>query len=324
MSVKQKTAVIFGVSSFVGSNLAEYLKKEYRVIGTYHDTRVQIPGVLTLPCDVLKRDSVQMVLYTFRPDITIYAVGLSSVIDCAAHQKFADTLNTSGLFNVTNFSERYKSKLIYLSSAYIFSGEDKVFHENDTPGPSTILGKTKASAEFFIQKSCLNYLIFRCCLFYGQSLNPRQTTFFERIQEKMAEGKAIPCDSKVYNGYLDVSLLGKYISKTIESGATNRLLHITSKNVMSPYEFARAYAKVFGASEHLVTKKPWSFPEMENALDTRTGDDIYYKLDTLNLESTIGSPAPTIEESLQLTFRRLGGEIAKAGTKGKGSEISYI
>ncbi|PJB53787.1 MAG: hypothetical protein CO099_05215, partial [Bdellovibrio sp. CG_4_9_14_3_um_filter_39_7] len=75
---KRKTILIFGVSSFVGSNLAEYLKKDYRVVGTYNKNPVQIPGVLTLPCDVLSKDEVQLILFATKPDITIYAVGLSS------------------------------------------------------------------------------------------------------------------------------------------------------------------------------------------------------------------------------------------------------
>jgi dTDP-4-dehydrorhamnose reductase len=95
----KKTILIYGISSFVGSNLAEFLSKEYRVVGTYHRTKVKINGVLTVPCDVLQKEEVQLTLYAFKPDVVIYAAGLTSILDCNEASDYADALNTVGLFN---------------------------------------------------------------------------------------------------------------------------------------------------------------------------------------------------------------------------------
>ena len=71
-----RTVLIFGVNSFLGSNLAEILRRDFKVIGTYHKNPVSLPGILTLPCDVLAKDEVQLIIYAFKPDITIYAEGV--------------------------------------------------------------------------------------------------------------------------------------------------------------------------------------------------------------------------------------------------------
>jgi dTDP-4-dehydrorhamnose reductase len=55
---KRKTVLIIGVNSFVGSNLAEFFRKDYRVVGTYHKKNHPLPGILTLPCDVLNKEEV--------------------------------------------------------------------------------------------------------------------------------------------------------------------------------------------------------------------------------------------------------------------------
>ena len=39
---KKKTILIFGISSFLGSSLADILKEKYRVVGTYYNTPVDI------------------------------------------------------------------------------------------------------------------------------------------------------------------------------------------------------------------------------------------------------------------------------------------
>ena len=55
----RKTVLIIGASSFVGSNLLESLKEDYRVVGTYYQTPVDVSGILSLPCDVLRKEAVQ-------------------------------------------------------------------------------------------------------------------------------------------------------------------------------------------------------------------------------------------------------------------------
>src|SRR5690554_6923361 len=106
MSMKQ-TILIFGVSSFVGSNLLELLKEDYRIIGTYHKTPVSIPGITCIPCDVLKKDYVSNITARFRPDFTIYAIGISSLKECQLHPKQSDALNYSGAINCCSAAERY-------------------------------------------------------------------------------------------------------------------------------------------------------------------------------------------------------------------------
>ena len=73
MEIK-KTIVIFGASSFVGSNLCAYLRKDFRVIGTYHRNKFFCPGVLTIPCDVLAKEEVRLVMLAFKPDVPYTAL----------------------------------------------------------------------------------------------------------------------------------------------------------------------------------------------------------------------------------------------------------
>jgi len=40
---RNKTILIFGISSFVGSNLAFFLKEDFRIVGTYKKNYVKKP-----------------------------------------------------------------------------------------------------------------------------------------------------------------------------------------------------------------------------------------------------------------------------------------
>ena len=84
---------------------------------------------------------------------------MSSLTDCKLNPKMADALNTTGAVNACSASERYGSKFIYLSSGYVLGGEDQLYKEGDTPFPTTAYGNSLSSTEFWIQRSCLNYLV---------------------------------------------------------------------------------------------------------------------------------------------------------------------
>lgn len=298
----KKTILIFGVSSFVGSNLIELLKDEFRIIGTYHKTPVSIPGVTCIPCDVLKKDYVSNITARFRPDLTIYAVGLSSLKDCQLSPKLADALNSVGAVNCCQASERYGSKFIYISSGYVLSGDDTVYREGETPFPNTTYGSSLSSTEFYIQRSCLNYLILRCCPLYGRSYNPGHNNWFESLQASLAKGEPFLADDSVHTGFLDVQIMIRILKATLANNVTNRLFHVSSKDFMTRYDFAVLYAKIFRKDEGLIQRAGGKFPVDKNKDEN---NNYFYRLDTANIEEFLNAKMPRIEESLQLTYKRL-------------------
>lgn len=323
--MSKKTVVIFGISSFMGSNLAEILKQEYRVIGTYSHCKVDIPGVLTVNCDVLNRAEVQMILYTFQPDITVYTVGLSSLQDCHENEKLADALNSSGVYNVLGFAERYKSKFCYISSSFVFPGVNTLYSESETPLSNTVYGHNLASTEFYIQKSCLNYLILRTCPVYGRSYNPRQLTYFEALEKNLNANQSVLADARVHHGFLDATYLASIVKQCFDLNVTNRLLQISTPNIMNRYQFAQLYAKQFKQNELLVSKFNWQFPfDQKNTSAYYTDGDLFYQMNISNIESLLKMKMPTIEESMEFTYKRLTMNTKQSKSIKKSSGVSFI
>lgn len=321
----KKTVLIFGISSFVGSNLAALLKDDYRVIGTYFDNPVDMPGILSIKCDIHDKDLVQKVVYLFKPDVTLYCVGLRDLSSCQKHPKVADALNTAGVFNVSQASERYKSKFVYFSSCFIFSGEDTHFRENDTPMPSSVYGNTMASAEFYIQKSCLNYLILRCAPIIGRSYNPMDLTWLEAIERAEFKGEKIICDTKIYHGYVDVWTLANLLKQAIELNITNRLFQVSSRDITTRYEFAKMYLEKFDGNLSLLVKRDWSFPRTENRIALQNlGEELKFLMDIDNAEEALSIELPSVKGVIENIHSRLSGQVKSAKQANKNSGISFI
>jgi dTDP-4-dehydrorhamnose reductase len=323
--MSKKTILIFGASSFVGSNLIEVLRQDFRIVGTYHKNKLEIPGILTLPCDVLNRNSVQSILYTIQPDFTIYAAGLSSMYDCDENEKLGDLLIGGGAYNVMEFSERYKSKFVLITSSFVFPGQQVFYSEAETPLSNTIMGNKIASTEFYVQKSCLNYLILRSCPLFGRSFHPLGRTFFELLEHYFSHNMNIPCDSRVHTGFLDVVYFAEVLKKCLDLNVTNRLLQVSTTDTMTRFEFALAYAKAFKQNESLVTKFNWPYPfDSKNVSAYRTDGDLFFSLNTANIEGLLKLKMPTIEESLSSMYTRLTKSTKQTKTMKKNTGISFI
>lgn len=322
---KRKTILILGINSFLGSNLAEFFRKDYRVVGTYHKKIQALPGILCLPCDVLSKDEVQLVLYAFKPDFVLYCVGLTSVKDCAEMPNGSDALNSSGLFNVAELAPRYGARIIYFSSQFIFSGLNKNYNEMDNADVITQYGKSQASSEFYLQKSSLNYLIIRCSKLYGRGVSPLRNTWFEQLQSNLKNNNSAIYDNFIHQGFIDVFYLGMILKMCIDKNVSNRLIHFSSQDTMSYYEFAKLYTEVFGESDGLINKGKWHLPILKSATVDRVDEHLYFKLDVLNIEGLLKIKMPTIRESLEFTLKRFNGAKKSNRSKTDKSEgLSYI
>lgn len=319
---RRKTILIIGINSFVGSNLAEFLKNDYRVVGTYFSKSIPQQGILTLPCNVLSKEEVQLVMYAFKPDFVVYCVGLTSLKMCQDMPNMCDALNSAGLYNITEIAPRYGARVIYFSSQFVFSGESKTYSEMDNPDVKTYYGKAIASSEFYLQKSSLNYLIFRCGRVYGRGISSLRNSFFEQLQKNIKDNISDVYDDYLKQGFLDVYYLATVLKLCIEQNVSNRLLHFCSQDVLTHYEFAKIYCEIFGESDGLIGKGKWPIPTLKG---TQSIESPSFKLDVINIEGVLKIKMPTVRESLEFTYKRFNGEKRIGKTiKNKGEGVSFI
>ena len=312
--IAEKRIVIFGVSGFIGSNLAEIFSTDYRVIGTYLKNRVSIPNVLTIPCNVLKKEEVLPVLFTFRPDVAVFCAGTSSLLECSEEKAFVNAINTVGIFNVMEGCQRYRVQICYISSNYVFAGKDKIYTEMDTPDANTIYGKNQSTIEFYLQKAGLNYTIFRVCRMYGTGISLYHLNWLEYLHKMFSMNENVNCDNSIHVGFLDIHYLGMILKLCFREKTTNRLFQISSSDICTYYEFAQRYCKIFSRSqsESLIQKGRWQIPFIGDTPGFKD-ENLYYMLELSNIEAFLNIKMPTIEESLEFSRKKAAINGQKCG-----------
>ena len=109
-----------------------------------------VRGVSLRDFDIADGPAVQASVAAFAPDVVVHTAAHAIVDDCELDPKLALRVNIAGVRNVVDACARHGSRLVYLSSDYVFDGVGtpaEGYREDDIPNPQSVYGLTKVAGE---------------------------------------------------------------------------------------------------------------------------------------------------------------------------------
>lgn len=199
--IKQKTAVIIGVTSQDGSYLAELLlSKGYKVVGTLrrttamvHENIEHLKGKIILEAaDLLDPESLNKVMITHQPD-EVYNIASQSVPgDAWTHPFYTGEVTALGPVRVFEAVRHFcpKAKVYQASSREIYGGITGVDRANEsTPVlANNPYGIAKAYAHMMVDCYRKSYGMFVCAGILFNHESPRRSLHF--VTRKISMGVA--------------------------------------------------------------------------------------------------------------------------------------
>lgn len=147
---------IVGASGLVG----KYLLREW--------DSDEVAGLSSKDVDIRDASRVQTVLDGLRPDWTVLAAAYTDVDGCETDPQRAYQVNCTGAVNVAEAAKQRGSRLLFLSTDYVFDGEKTTPYEvGDTRNPKSVYGRTKAEAEVRISELLPQVCIARTSWVFG-------------------------------------------------------------------------------------------------------------------------------------------------------------
>jgi dTDP-4-dehydrorhamnose reductase len=129
-------AMILGASGLLGKALMRQWDRD------------DVAGLGSRDVDIRDADQVREVVEKARPDWIVLAAAYTNVDDCESHPDLAFAVNRDGAVNVAKAARRTDSKLLFLSSDYVFDGKNTSPYETgDARNPQSVYGRSKAEAE---------------------------------------------------------------------------------------------------------------------------------------------------------------------------------
>nr|WP_294573805.1 dTDP-4-dehydrorhamnose reductase [uncultured Romboutsia sp.] len=134
--------------------------------------------------DISNFEDVYTYILEKKPEVIINCAAFTNVDLSEEKVDLAYKINALGSKNLAIASEKVKSKLVYISTDYVFKGDKKTpYREDDTTNPTNIYGKSKFLGEQYTKDFCSRYFIIRTAWLYGDGNN------FVKTMLRLSESK---------------------------------------------------------------------------------------------------------------------------------------
>lgn len=228
-----KNILILG-NGFIGQNL-------YRYFSNRHNTSISNKSDI----DITDIYSVKNYLHNKNFDYIIYAIGIKNINQCEQYPDIAYSVNADGVKNILNYLDG-SSKLIYISTDYVFDGTDGDYSESSTCNPTTVYGKSKLLGEHYALKYN-NSIVVRTSGVYGKFC-----LWLNDLIKCLSEKKNIVCFSDIYNSPTYVINLAEMIDDIINIDYTGTInLNGDTKN--NRYDLYSSVATIFERDLNLLS-----------------------------------------------------------------------
>lgn len=110
--------------------------------------------------DITDRDSVMMAFYSFKPDVVFHCAAYTAVDKAEEDKEKCYDINVNGTKNIVDASDIYGSKVVYISTDYVFHGDKNgIYETSDITDPINYYGYTKYLGEQEVMKNSNNLVV---------------------------------------------------------------------------------------------------------------------------------------------------------------------
>ena len=172
---------VTGVAGQLGHNVMnELAKRGYEGIGT--DIAPEYSGaadgtaVVSMPyvsLDITDADAVDRVICEMKPDVVVHCAAWTAV-DLAEDEDKKDkvhAINADGTANIAKACKKTGSKMVYISTDYVFDGQGTTPWKPDCKDykPLNVYGQSKLDGELAVSSTLDNYFIVRIAWVFGKN-----------------------------------------------------------------------------------------------------------------------------------------------------------
>ena len=216
--------LITGAKGMLGLDLIDVFRKSYDVFGRDIDD-----------FDITRDEETIDAIRRIRPDIVIHTAAYTEVDGCESHIELAHSVNGRGTKNVASACRELGSRMVYISTDYVFDGmKSGGYSEEDPTCPINTYGRSKLEGERWVRTMVDRFVIVRTAWLFGRGGNN-----FVKIILKLAKEKGA---LSVVNDQVGSPTYTVDLSQAIYVLMEKRcrgIYHITNGEICSWYEYAR-------------------------------------------------------------------------------------
>ena len=311
-----KNMIVTGGLGFIGSNLIELLlQKKFNILNidrvTYSSNFYNVKNFKFfknykfIKCDIGDK-KIKNIIFKFKPKC-IFNLAAETHVDRSIDdpKKFIKS-NIIGVFNLLEnfkeYSKKYNSKLIHISTDEVFGDILKGRSSEKYPyRPSSPYAASKAAADHLINSYIRTYklpiIVTNCSNNYGPRQHPEK--LIPKLIYNILNNKALPIYGKGTNSreWIYVKDHCEALFRISQKGKIGQFYNIGSNNNLSNIEVCK---KILGVSKRLITVRD---KVKITFVKDRPGHDFRYALDSRKIQKELRfKPKTNFKDGIKLTF----------------------
>ena len=233
---------------FFGEKLLRTLQSR----GIECEATTQILETCFRQLDITDKAGVDAAITDSRAETVVLTAAISGVDYCEQHKEETFSVNVQGTKNVVSACRKNLSKLVFLSTDYVFDGKKGNYEETDSPNPLQYYGATKLLGEEAALENLDDALVMRVSSLYGYNSAKDKQCFPVFAMNQLMQGKTVNASTQITCPTLiddAANALVELVQKD-EKG----IFHSVGAEALSRFAVAMAVADEFGLDAKLVKK----------------------------------------------------------------------
>lgn len=226
-----------------------------------------------------------------------------TAVDRAEDEKdIAFKINSEGVYNIAAIAKEIGSKLIHISTDYVFNGEKKnPYSESDQPNPIGVYGRSKLEGERKIRELIENYFIIRTSWLYGKHGNNFVHTMIRLFNER---DKLNVVSDQFGSPTWTKDLAGFILKIVVEDSSAYGIYHYSNEGIATWFEFAEKIY-FFAKKNNQVLSDTVISPIMTDQYPTKAKRPVNSCLSKEKAKMVFNISIPEWQESLLIFMKEL-------------------
>ena len=162
--------LVIGANGQLGTELRRLLETGSAEIGEipteYDGCEVSFADIDEI--DITDAYAVEKFITSGKYEVVLNCAAMTNVDGCERNEPLAFAVNGEGPANLATACEMIGSKLVHVSTDYVFDGSsDRALNEDDAVGPVSAYGRSKLAGEKSVAELCERHFIVRTAWLYG-------------------------------------------------------------------------------------------------------------------------------------------------------------
>lgn len=261
---------------------------------------VETEGQKTTNLDITNLDSIRTMVKENDIKVIVNCAAYTNVDKAESDQEICELLNAKAPENLAIAMKEVSGLLIHVSTDYVFGGDpyNTPCKEDQKGTPTGVYGLTKLHGEQNIQKSGVDYLIFRTAWLYSE--------FGKNFVKTMLNLTSTKPQLKVVFDQVGTPTYAYDLAKAIYEIIENRqfegntgIYHYSNEGVCSWYDFTKTIAELAGNTDCDI--RPCHSDEFPSPVKRPA----YSVLDKTKVKETFGLNVPYWTDSLKKCLKNL-------------------